>query len=319
MTALTLAADIGGTKSLFGLFDGYDCLQQRRLANADFSSFDAVLAAALEKLGTSAIVTSAVARACFAVAGPVADDGRSAKITNLPWRVDAPALETHFGLPCIRLVNDFAAAALGAVNASSADRQVLQTGQRIASAPHLIVGAGTGLGMAIALPQDTGWRIVPGEGGHVAFAPADAEQVALWQALHAEFGRVTWERVVSGPGLGLIYRHMCQRDGADPILPPDALANAPADSPAGRAVALFLRCYGAYAGDMAMTLLPRGGVHLAGGIAAKLLPQLTQSGFMDAFNAKAEHAHLAALIPVDVCTDPALGLRGAASYATKKA
>lgn len=307
---LTLAGDIGGTKSLFGLFEGAHCRQQCRLASADFPDFDSVLAHALRELEVSGLNA-----ACLAVAGPIADDGRSAKITNLPWRVDAAALEVRFGLPRITLVNDFAAAALGAVTSAPEQRFVLQAGAPLADAPHLVVGAGTGLGMAVVLPQADGWRIVPGEGGHVAFAPADAEQVSLWQALHAQFGRVTWERVVSGPGLEFIYRFICARDGASPDLAVAALAAEPAASSAGRAIDLFLRCYGAYAGDMAMTTLPRGGVHLAGGIAAQLLPQLTGGSFLDAFNHKAEHAELASRMPVDVCLDPALGINGAAQWA----
>lgn len=306
---LTLAGDIGGTKSLFGLFEGAHCRQQCRLANADFSDFDAVFASALDQLKVSGLDA-----ACLAVAGPIADDGRSAKITNLPWRVDAAALENRFNLPRITLVNDFAAAALGAVTSAPKQRFTLQAGEPLAGAPHLVVGAGTGLGMAIVLPQPDGWRIIPGEGGHVAFAPADAEQLSLWQALHARFGRVTWERVVSGPGLEFIYRFICARDGTSPDLPVAALAAEPAASSAGLAIDLFLRCYGAYAGDMAMATLPRGGVHLAGGIAAQLLPQLANGSFLNAFNSKAEHAELAARMPVDVCIDPALGINGAAQW-----
>jgi glucokinase len=312
-SAVTLAGDIGGTKSLFGIFDGTRCIKQRRLANTDFFNFAEVLAAALAEWGGYR-----VARACLAVAGPIADDGRSAKITNLPWWVDAPALEAQFDLPRLTLVNDFAAAAMGAVKSESTQRVTLQEGRALTSAPQLVVGAGTGLGMAVVLPQDKRWQILPGEGGHIAFAPADDEQVLLWQALHAEFGRVTWERVVSGPGLEFIYRFICEIDGKKPVLGIESFADAPLDSSAGRAVALFLRCYGAYAGDMSMAVLPRGGVHLAGGVATKLLPQLRQGGFIEAFNAKVEHAQIAAQMPIHVCTDPALGLRGAALLAASE-
>ncbi len=305
-----LAGDIGGTKSLFGVFEGTRCIQQRRIANADFSNFSDVLACALGEFDLSGLKA-----ACLALAGPIADDGRSAKITNLPWRVEAATLEKQFGLPRITLVNDFAAAALGAVTSKPEQRVTLQAGAPLASAPQLVVGAGTGLGMALVLPEPHGWRIVPGEGGHVGFAPADAEQIALWQALQEKFGRVTWERIVSGPGLEFVYHFICTRDRTPADLPVTALATAPAESSAGRAIALFLRCYGAYAGDMAMTVLPRGGVHLAGGIAAQLLPQLASGSFLDAFNNKAEHAGLASRMPVHVCTDPALGINGAAHFA----
>lgn len=307
---LILAGDIGGTKSLFGLFDDAVCLRQRRLANADFPDFEAVFAAALAGFGSIS-----PQRTCLALAGPIADGGRQARLTNLPWHVDAAALEHRFDLPRIALVNDFAAAALGAVTSEVSQRISLQAGTPQDRAPHLVVGAGTGLGMAVVLPERDGWRIVPGEGGHVAFAPADAEQLALWTALHTEHGRVTWERVVSGPGLEFIYRFICQRDGVTPETGLAELAAAPVDSAAGRAVDLFLRCYGAYAGDMAMTVLPRSGVHLAGGIAGKMLSAFSRRHFLTAFNAKAEHAALAQQMPIDICIDPALGLCGAAQLA----
>lgn len=312
---MILAGDIGGTHSRFGWFLDGRCIVERRLANADFSGFADVLAAVL---GTSG--TPEPTAVCFALAGPVDDDGRHAQLTNLPWPVDAAALEASFSLPPVRLVNDFAAAAIGAVTCAAAHRVLLQSGEPVATAPRLVIGAGTGLGMAVVLPAAGGeWRVLPGEGGHVAFAPADAEQVQLLQALQARHGRVTWERVVSGPGLEFIYRHICESNREPPVLQIEAFASAPAGSAAARAIDLFLRCYGAYAGDMALALLARGSVHLAGGIAPRLLPQLAAGGFLDAFNGKAEHAALARRMPVEVCTDPQLGLRGAAALAGAKA
>lgn len=310
---MILTGDIGGTHSRFGWFEGDLCACERRLANADFAGFEDVLAEALATPGGQA--PSAI---CLALAGPIADDGRRARLTNLPWTIDAAAIQARFTLPEVRLVNDFAAAAIGAVTGADERRTVLQAGSPLAAAPHLVVGAGTGLGMAIVLADgEGGWRVIPGEGGHVAFAPADAEQMKLWQALWDRSGRVTWEQVVSGPGLEFIYRYICERDREPATLEVGELASAPAGSAAARAIDLFLRCYGAYAGDMAMSILPRGGVHLAGGIAPRMLPQLASGSFIDAFNAKAEHAELARSMPVDVCTDTLLGLRGAAALITR--
>ena len=243
------------------------------------------------------------------MAGPIADDGRSARLTNLPWSIDSDDLSSRFGLPGLRLVNDFAAAAMGAVNSSAAHLLTLQQGEPLPGAPCLVVGAGTGLGMAIVLPQDASWRILAGEGGHVAFAPTDAQQMALWTFLQARHGRVTWEKVVSGPGLAAIHEFV-----AGVNLPPEEIAAQALIHPDGaerRSLELFLAAYGAFAGDMALTCLARGGVFLAGGIAAKLLPLLRQSGFLAAFNAKAEHADIAARMPIHVATDPLLGLQGA--------
>jgi len=188
----------------------------------------------------------------------------------------------------------------------------LQAGQPLPDAPRLVVGAGTGLGMAIVLPQvspSQGWRIVPGEGGHVAFAPADEEQLQLWRFLHARHGRVIWEQVVSGPGITAIHECLTGE-----ILPADEISQrvlSATDNAAHRSLELFLAAYGAFAGDMALACLARGGVFLAGGIATKLLPLLPHSRFLTAFNAKAEHADIAASMPIHVATDPVLGLSGA--------
>ncbi|MDP2809504.1 MAG: ROK family protein [Rhodocyclaceae bacterium] len=307
---ILLCGDIGGSKTLLGLARDGEVLVDRRVANADFEDFAGLLAAFFIETQTD---PSLIGGGCLAVAGPIADDGRSARLTNLPWSIDSDALSHRFGLPALRLANDFAAAALGAVTASSAQRVTLQEGEPLATAPRLVVGAGTGLGMAIVLPQDETWRIVAGEGGHVAFAPADEQQMALWAFLHARHGRVTWERVVSGPGLTAIHEFVA---GAE--LPPEEIATRAAlvdpaspNSAERRSLDLFLAAYGAFAGDMALACLARGGVFLAGGIAAGLLPVLRQSGFLAAFNAKAEHAAIAARIPIHVATDPVLGLHGA--------
>jgi len=301
-----LIGDIGGTKTLLGLSPDGESLDHRRYANADFPDFAAVLAAFLAETRTD---TRQVRGGCLALAGPIADDGRSAHLTNLPWEIDSAVLSSRFGLPGLRLVNDFAGAAMGAVTSSPAQRFALQQGDPLATAPCLVVGAGTGLGMAIVLPEHGAWRIVAGEGGHVAFAPADEQQLALWTFLHARHGRVTWERVVSGPGLTAINELV-----AGISLSPEQIADRALADPTGaerRSLDMFLAAYGAFAGDMALACLARGGVFLAGGIAAKLLPVLRQSGFLAAFKAKAEHAAIAARMPIHVATDPLLGLRGA--------
>ena len=303
---LILGGDIGGTKTLLGVTRDGEPLVHRRYANADFRDFAGVLAAFFADTRTDA---SQIGGGCLAVAGPIADDGRSATLTNLPWNIDSVALSRRFGLPALRLENDFAAAALGAVLSTPQQRVTLQHGEPLAAAPRLVVGAGTGLGMAIVLAQDGTWRILAGEGGHVAFAPADEQQMALWTFLQARHGRVTWERVVSGPGLTAIHELV-----GGVSLSPEQIATRAQDDPTGaerRSLDMFLAAYGAFAGDMALACLARGGVFLAGGIAARLLPVLQQSDFLAAFNAKAEHAAIAARMPIHVAPHPLLGLQGA--------
>ncbi|MBI4995773.1 MAG: glucokinase [Rhodocyclales bacterium] len=307
---MILVGDIGGTNARLALTEpgNTDPLAEWRVATADFSDFAAVLAAYLGE--TQATITAG----CLAVAGPINDDGRSARLTNLPWTIDAAALEQRFGLGHLNLVNDFAAAAMGVTVAPAESIVFLQEGRPLADAPRLVIGAGTGLGMAVLVRHGDAWRVLPGEGGHVAFAPLDEEQERVWRALRAAHGRVTAERVISGPGLSAIHRVLAGAELDPAEIARRALIDA--DQAALDTLDVFLSAYGAFAGDMAMAALARGGVYLAGGIAAKLLPILAASPFLPAFGAKAEHAGLVRQMPVAVVTDPSLGLRGAAVLAS---
>lgn len=309
---MILAGDIGGTKSHFGLFDGDALVADARFENAAFTDFAAVIAALV---ASPLLAHLRIDRACLAVAGPVGDDGRSAHLTNLPWSIDGAAIGAALGGVEVRVANDFAAAALGAISSPADSLVSLQAGEPLADAPRLVVGAGTGLGMAIVLREGTRWRVVPGEGGHVAFAPTDDEQDALLHFLRRRGRRVTWERVVAGPGLAAMHTFFSghHEDPEPEWVGTQGLADP--TSVAGRALRLFVQLYGAYAGDMALTCLPRGGVFLAGGIAAKILPALTDGRFCAAFNHKPPHEALIVRMPVHVATDPVLALRGAALLA----
>lgn len=304
---MKLVGDIGGTKVLLALVDAAGHLvARRRLASAEFASFGDLLADYLNAPHAS------ITGGCLAVAGPVGDDGRSARITNLPWTIDAAALEARFGLGPLTLINDFAGVALG-VAALTPDRcETLQTGEPLPAAPRLVVGAGTGLGMAVLLREGSHWRVLPSEGGNTSFAPSDLRQAELWKYMHDQRGRVIWEDVVSGPGLANLHRFL----GGDARAPEEIAAAAIAGEPTARAaVDLFCAAYGAFAGDMALATLPRGGVYLAGGIAAKLLPLLRVGPFLQAFNAKRGHTAVTQRMPVHVVTDPEIGLAGAVAQA----
>lgn len=306
---MILVGDIGGTNVRLALAKAgtTDPIEERHYATADFPDFPSVLAAYLAATGAH------IGAGCLAVAGPISDDGRSAKLTNLPWMLDADALAARFRLGHLVLANDFAAAAMGVTVAPAESIVPLQDGEPLDAAPKLVIGAGTGLGMAILIAEGNGWRVLPGEGGHVGFAPLDEDQDRVLQALRAEHGRVTVERIVSGPGLAAIHRILF-----DTALDPAEItrkAMIDADQAALDSLDVFLLAYGAFAGDMAMAAMARGGVYLAGGIATKLLPIMPASPFLPGFNAKAEHAGLVRRMPVAVVTDPALGLRGAACLA----
>jgi glucokinase len=316
---MILTGDIGGTKTLLALHDDDGAIVvSRRYPSRDAATFDALVARFLDE-------TAAKPRlACFGVAGPVL--GARVKVTHLPWDIDAGALAARFDMERVHLLNDFAAAAHGIGALTPADLVTLQAGEPLSERPRLVIGAGTGLGIAYVM----GDAVLSGEGGHAAFAPADAAQDALWQWLHRRVGRVQVEHVVSGRGLAHVYEFLLEQspDRAAPGSR-DALA---ADDPAaaiGRqaldradalslaALDLFVSCYGALAGDHALTVLARGGVYITGGIAPKLLPKLAAGGFLAAFNDKGSYAHLTRTCPVHVVTNPDLPLLGAACHAAR--
>lgn len=301
---MKLIGDIGGTKVLLALVDEQGTIRQKcRFASADFARFDDLLAAYLHGIDVP------IDAGCLAVAGPVADDGRSAKVTNLPWTIDCAALETRLRLGRLWLINDFTAIARGVTRLAPEQTIELQAGAPCAHGVRLVLGAGTGLGMAILVND----HVLPSEGGHVAFAPADVLQWQVWRALQNEYGRVTAERVISGPGLANLHRILA----GEPLAPEEVVARARRnDVAARRSLEVFFSAYGAFAGDMALATLAFGGVFLAGGVTVHLLAELPKSGFLAAFNAKAEHAGLVRRMPVWAVTDPEIGLQGAAMAQT---
>jgi glucokinase len=302
---MKLCGDIGGTKVLLALIDDKGEIAHKcRLASAEFACFEDLLAAYLDDM------PDPISGGCLAVAGPVADDGRTARITNLPWYIDCAALEVRFGIGPLALINDFAGVARGVAVMAQEKHIVLQSGAPAARGVKLVLGAGTGLGVAALL----GDRVLASEGGHIAFGPNDETQARLWSALQREYGRVTAERVISGPGLELIHRFLSGTHIAAETIGARALAG---DAVATHSTDLFFACYGAFAGDLALAFMARGGVVLAGGVTQKLLPLLAGSPFLAAFNAKAEHAGLVACMRVSVADDPDIGLLGAANEAIK--
>ncbi len=310
---MILAGDIGGTKTLLALADGNGIVLERRYRSGDWGEFPALLRAFLGEAGTPEL-----AAACFGVAGPVKDN--RARVTYLPWVVDGLALAGDFGIGRVAVVNDFAAAAQGVAALRPQDLVTLQAGRPQAEAPRLLIGAGTGLGVAALLPEDGGWRTIGGEGGHIGFSPADEDQLAVWRHLARPGGRVTAENVVSGPGLAAIYDSL-QKVSPRSTAAADAAAIAAAaavDPLARRAVEIFIAAYGAFAGDLALLFMARGGIYLGGGIAPKMLAPLKQGGFVRAFAARGAHAGLMADFPIRVVIDERLGLLGALAIAAMR-
>ena len=301
---MILGGDLGGTKTLLALaelIDGrIEIIREQRFASTDYPSFDALLG---EFLADRPPITSA----CFGLAGPT--DGLTAKLTYLPWHLAAKNISRHFSIGKVTLTNDFAAAANGLAVVDPAHIRTLYPGQPVTDAPRVILGAGTGLGVAGLVWENGRYRVIPGEGGHLGFAPQTPQQGELWRWLLEQKGRVTTEDVVSGPGLSRIYAFL----GGQPQ-PPEKISQAALagiDPLAEQALQLWLSCYGAFAGDLALHWLSHGGVYLAGGIAAKLLPQIDGTPLVAAFLNKREHSPLVKKMPIYWLTAEDLGLRGA--------
>jgi glucokinase len=328
MKAGILAVDLGGTKILIQLstLDGEIVLEQRYLSE-QFVNFETVLSDffALPSMSDYELKAS-----CLAVAGPVV--GRTASITNLPWQIDADALLKQFSLGTVILCNDFEAVAFGIDNVDPSALVTLQAGDRDSRAPRAVIGAGTGLGQALMFASETGWNVIGTEGGNVDFGPNDDEQMALWCYLNQQFGHVSYERILSGAGLTAIYAFLASEQSE--VMPPAVKTvlnsdEAPAlisqralsgeDSLADAAMHLFMRIYGAQAGNLALSVLARGGLYIAGGIAAKNRTYFEQAAFMAAFLNKGKMSALMPLMPVTLVTDEAVGLSGARYLAMQSA
>lgn len=257
--------------------------------------------------------------ACLAVAGPT--DGRTVQLTNLDWVIDAERLGREFGFP-FRLVNDFEAVAWGLDALEAAKLVTLQAGIERPAAPRIALGPGTGLGVAISADSGAGYRPLPGEGGHVGFAPTDAEQAALLASLQKRFGRVSVERILSGPGIAELYA-FCRSSTGRPVEREYTAAEVTgsaldgSDAAAVKAIRLFCRILGQTAGDLALVAGARGGVFLAGGIPPRILPLLQDGGLLAGFLGKGRFTDWMKYVPLYVVTDPDIGLKGAALAAGK--
>jgi glucokinase len=320
-----LAADVGGTKTALALAAAGSppqILVQRIFPSQSHPSLQSLLVEFLDA-ARAEVPGAPVAAACFALAGPV--EGDFGTLTNLGWKVEAELLKREFHLGRVKLVNDFAAAGRGIELLGPSDIETLQAGRPAERGVRLVVGAGTGLGMSLITWQSSGYSVHPTEAGHADFAPVNSIQDQLLLHLRREFGRVSYERVVSGPGLARVFAFLQasgtgtaspelqdalrQRDGASEVIAEFAMARH--DPVAVKAVDIFVTAYGAFAGNMALASLAHGGVFLAGGIASKIAPKLRDGVFMGAFVNKGRFRDLLATIPVHVVMTPQVGLYGA--------
>jgi glucokinase len=338
MTTL-LAGDIGGTKTLLALYrlergGDLSLVRSRRYPSSDWPDLAPMVQAFLAEIPGAGAADRRPAAACFAVAGPV--QGERARLTNLPWQLDASALAQATGIAAVELVNDFAVLIYGLPHLAAHQQAPIRSGHPDGSEALLVLGAGTGLGVAWGVPTAAGLKAMASEGAHGEFAPRSEREWLLKQWLAADLGleRVSIERVVSGTGLGQVARWLLSdRDPASPH-PLDAVAQAwkrgeaGADLPAAvaktaadgeplavAALELWLGAYGSVTGDLALAGLSRGGVWLAGGTAGKLLEQLRSPAFIEAFLAKGRLRPAVEAMPITAVIDPAIGQFSAACRA----
>ena len=285
-----------------------------------------VPASARSLVSSGASTASIASTARPSVAGPVVD-GR-VRTTNLPWLIDARELAGDLGLGTAGLINDLEANAWGIGALGPDDFAVLNEGAPGAHGNQAVIAAGTGLGEAGLYWDGAMHRPFACEGGHANFAPSGPVEIDLLRYLAERFDHVSWERVVSGPGVFNVYAFLRDTDRGresaavaehlktdDPSAVVSRSALLGKDPLASAALELFARLYGSEAGNLALKMMATGGVFVGGGVAPKILPKLREGGFMDAFKAKGPMRRLVESIPVRVVLNDKAALIGAARFA----
>lgn len=324
---MILAGDIGGTKTVLALFDptddGIELVVETEHPSRGTPDFDDILEPFLSKAGRPPL-----RGACFAVAGPVIDG--VCETTNLPWRLDEGALASTIRAPRVKLLNDLEGTAYGMLHLPRSDLVQLNEGRRPRRRGNIaVIAAGTGLGEAYLYWDGGRHRPIATEGGHSDFAPRTDEEVDLLFHLRKKLGgRVSYERVLSGPGVFEIYEFLRDtgRESEPDWLgekiragdPSAVVSREAAESGESICVAtmnLFCELYGAEAGNMALRALTYGGVFVGGGIAPKNLTFLQNGSFMRGFTDKGRFSEMMEGMDVWVSTNPRAALLGAAYFA----
>ncbi|WP_254601004.1 glucokinase [Caulobacter sp. S45] len=309
--SLVLVGDIGGTHArlaVLHLADHRFKAPPATLACRDHADLKSLLDAYLARLPADCTPLDIA----VAVAGPVIEG--VADFTNLPWRVSEVDLR-EAGFARASVLNDFEALALAAPRITPADKVAIGSAKARRPGTVAVLGPGTGLGAAAYCVDARGSAVLVTEGGHMGFAPSDAVELEVWRILARRFGRVSLERVLSGPGLLNLHAALGEIEGGR-VECNDA-AEVVAAAKSGDAAALatvrrFCSILGSAAGDFALAYGAVGGVLIAGGIAPRILNVLAEGGFRAAFERKGRLASYLAAIPTEVVTHPYLALLGAA-------
>ena len=318
-----LAGDVGGTKTNLALYSpvegGLQLRTLRSFRSSGYPSLEAILEEFLAGQGK-------VTLGCIGVSGPV-NAGRS-RLTNLPWTVDHEAVRRACGALALYLVNDLQAMVFSVPFLPAEGVATLQKGEPDPDGNVAVAAAGTGLGEAFLLRSGSRYLPVASEGGHADFAPRNEREVALLSFLRGEHGRVSAERVVSGPGLHRVYRFLREAEGRQEVPevetrlvsddPPKVIASAGVSGLSAtcrEAVRFFASLYGALTGNLALQYVATGGMVLGGGVPPAILPILAEGAFIEAFLDKGRFRHFLEKVPVKVILDETAALLGAARLA----
>jgi glucokinase len=327
---MILVGDVGGTKTNVALLesDGREVgavLAQHKFASAGYDSLEKMIGEFLAAAGQPQLT-----RACFGVAGPVMDGRVDA--TNLKWDVSADSLSGALGIEHVSIINDLEATAYGVEVLAPHQLHTLNEGDPKRGGNRALIAAGTGLGMASIVWHEGRYHPVPSEGGHMDFAPRNPLEVEMFNYLlkNEEFGgHVSYERVLSGPGLFTVYSFLRDIRFAEEADWLAAEVNSGGDASAAiskaalekkselamKALDMFVEIYGAMAGNLSLLMIATGGCYIGGGIAPKIIEKLKDGTFMEGFMAKGRFKALLADMPVHVILDDKTALYGAARQA----
>ncbi|MEQ1844564.1 MAG: glucokinase [Nitrospira sp.] len=347
---MILAGDIGGTKTNLALYDWtterVEPLRVESFHSGDYTSLEDILVEFLtppelpmpldsvgseggekiQKASKPASEPVKLTAACFGIAGPVIDN--RCQTTNLPWVVDGLTIAKQFSIPRVQLLNDLEATAYGLVWLRADELEVLNTGNPPKKRQALaLIAAGTGLGEGILFWDGKSYRPMPSEGGHTDFAPSNDLEIELLRYLRGQYLHVSYERILSGPGLHAVYEFLRDTKKNEPTWlaekikvgnPAAEIAQAGLQGQAEiakQALDIFASIYGAEAGNLALKALSLDGVYIGGGIAPKLIAKLQDGTFMKAFTNKGRYKRLMTHMPVKVIMNQQTALLGAASVA----
>jgi len=321
---MILAGDIGGTNARLAYFQPqngrFQLVSERVFPSRDHRGLGEIVTRFLDESGTRPEA------ACFGIAGPVRN-GR-VETSNLPWVIEQSVLANQIHLAATLLINDLEASAWGIGALGTEDLVTLNPGGGSVSGNQGVIAPGTGLGEAGLFWDGSRHHVFAAEGGHTDFAPRGDLQIELLRYLTKRFGHVSYERILSGPGLVNVYEFLCANgcgkesaelaasmESGDPAAAISRAALSGKDSLASKALDLWITVYGAEASNLALKIMSTGGLFLAGGISPKILPRLKASVFMDAFLDKGRMRALVEAMPVHVVTNEKAGLLGAARCA----